>query len=186
MPFSIVIGYGEQATVYVAEESVFLLIIDLKETYMSVKTSLITVLSACVLLLSYASAIHAGDDTRFTLKDGVIDDAKCGLQWLPAPDQEMTHYEAEEYVRNLSIAGGGWRLPTRAELRSIYDASKPGLADPLFKVSGWLIWTSEVDADDPSLAWYFNFYSGGEYKYTRRPNCNFYLHSIAVRSRRLR
>ena len=147
------------------------------------RTSLIAGLLACLLLLSYAAVIHAGDDTRFTLKDGIIEDSLLGLQWGPAPDREMTHYEAQDYVQNLKVAGGGWRLPTRAELRSLYDASKPGLADPLFKVSGKLIWTSEVDAD-PTLAWYFNFYSGGEYKDTRRPCCNFYFYGIAVRSRR--
>ncbi len=151
---------------------------------MGVKTSsLIKGLLACLLLLSYASVIHAGDDARFTFKDGVIDDSEYGLQWVPAPDWAMNHYQAEEYVRSLSLARGGWRLPTRTELRSLYDASKPGLADPKFKVSGKLVWTSEVDAD-PSFAWYFNFYSGGEYRDTRRPDCNFYFYGIAVRSRR--
>lgn len=130
-----------------------------------------------------ALGIHTGDDTRFTLKDGVIDDSKSGLQWVPAPNLAMNHYQAEEYVRNLSIAGGGWRLPTRAELKSIYDPSKPGLVDPRFKVGGWLVWSSEVDSD-PSFAWYFNFNSGGEYKYTRNPACNEYFYVLAVRSLR--
>jgi uncharacterized protein DUF1566 len=145
--------------------------------------SLITGFLACLLLLSYESIIHAGDAARFTFKDGIIDDSEYGLQWVPARDWEMNHYEAEKYVRSLSLAGGGWRLPTRAELRSLYDASKPGLADPEFKISGKLVWTSEVDAD-PSFAWYFNFYSGGEYKYIRDPACNFYFYALAVRSRR--
>jgi hypothetical protein len=152
---------------------------------MRVKTgSMITGLLACLLLLFCTSVIQAGDDTRFTLRDGVIDDSLLGLQWVPDPDWPMTHYEAQNYVRGLSLAGGGWRLPTRAELRSLYDASKPGLIDPKFKAGGMLVWTSELDEADPSLAWYFNFYSGGEYKYTRRPNCNFYFHCLAVRSRR--
>ncbi len=150
---------------------------------MGVKPSFITELLACLLLLSYASVIHAGDDARFTVKDGIIDDSKDGLQWVPAPDSEMNHYEAEKYVRNLTLAGGGWRLPTRAELRSLYDPSKPGLADPKFNISGKLIWTSELDAD-PSFAWYVNFYGGGEYVYTRYPLCNFYFYGLAVRSRR--
>lgn len=144
-------------------------------------SSLITGFLACLLLLSHASVIHAGDETRFTIKDGVIDDSETGLQWVPARDWEMTHYEAEKYVSSLSLAGGGWRLPTRAELRSIYDASKPGLVDPKFKVGGKLVWTSELDAD--SSAWYSNFYSGGEYTYTRNPHCNFYFYALAVRSR---
>ncbi len=150
---------------------------------MRVKTSsLVTGFLACLLLLSHVSVINAGDDTRFNIKDGVIDDSKYGLQWAPAPDLAMNHYEAEKYVRSLSVAGGGWRLPTRAELRSIYDPSKPGLVDPKFKVGGWLAWSSEVDSD-PSFAWYFNFNSGGEYKYARDPACNEYFYVLAVRSR---
>src|SRR5512144_193008 len=145
--------------------------------------SLITGFLACLILLSHASVTHAANDTRFTIKDGVIDDSETGLQWVPARDWEMTHYESEKYVRTLSLDGGGWRLPTRAELRGIYDASNPGLVDPKFKVSGKLVWTSELDAD-PSLAWYFNFYSGGEYTYARNPHCNFYFYALAVRSRR--
>lgn len=151
---------------------------------MRVRTSsLITGFLACLFLLSHAPVIHARDEGRFTLKDGVIDDSKTGLQWVPAGNWEMTHYEAEKYVSHLSLAGGGWRLPTRAELRSLYDASEPGLVDPRFRASGKLVWTSELDAD-PSLAWYFNFYSGGEFTYTRNPNCNFYFYALAVRSRR--
>ncbi len=103
---------------------------------MRVKTSsLIKGLLACLLLLSFVSVLHAADDTRFTLKDGVIDDSELGLQWAPAPDQAMNHYQAEEYARNLSLAGGGWRLPTRAELKSLYDKSRPGGADPKFNLS---------------------------------------------------
>ncbi len=151
---------------------------------MRLKTiSLITGLLSCLILLSLAAVIHAGNDDRFTIKDGVIDDSETGLQWVPAPDLAMNHYQAEKYVRDLSKAGGGWRLPTRAELRSIYDASRRGLVDPKFKVSGWLVWSSEVDSDT-SFAWSFNFSSGGEYKYTRDPACNEYFYVLAVRSRR--
>jgi hypothetical protein len=150
---------------------------------MGIKTSLTTGLLACLLLLSYVSAIHAGDDARFTLKNGIIDDSEYGLQWVPAPNLAMNHYEAEKYVRGLSLAEGGWRLPTRAELRSLYDPSKPGLVDPKFKVGGRLVWSSEVDSD-PSFAWYFNFYGGDEYKYARDPACNEYFYVLAVRYRR--
>ena len=148
------------------------------------KTSLIIELLACLLLSSYTSVIHASDDTRFTLKDVVFDDSEYGLQWVPAPDLAMNHYQAEKYVRDLSLAGGGWRLPTRAELKSIYDPSKPGLVDPKFKVGGWLAWSSELDKADPSFAWYFNFSSGGEYTYARNPACNEYFYVLAVRSHR--
>jgi hypothetical protein len=37
----------------------------------------------------------------------------------------MSHLKAEKYARNLSLAGGRWRLPTRDELKSLYDLVKP-------------------------------------------------------------
>jgi len=118
-------------------------------------------------------------DTRFTLKDGVIYDSELGLQWAPDPDRTMNHYQAEEYARNLSIAGGGWRLPTRAELKSLYDKSKPGGADPKFDVSYMWAWTSELEA--ASFAWYFNFYYGNEGSFARDDSSG---RVLAVRSRR--
>ena len=79
---------------------------------MRIKTnSLITGLLACLLLLSCTSVIHAGDDTRFTLKDGVIDDSLLGLQWVPDPDWPMTHYEAQNYVRAYTRGLGIFELP---------------------------------------------------------------------------
>ena len=80
-----------------------------------------------------------------SLKDGVIDDSKLRLQWAPAPDLPMSYHNAEEYARHLSLAGGEWRLPTRAELKSLYDESKPGSVDPKFNVSKNWVWTSDVD-----------------------------------------
>ncbi len=143
---------------------------------MSVKTSrLIKGLLACLLLLSCLSVPH----TRFTLKDGVIYDSELGLQWAPAPDRTMNHYQAEEYVRSLSLAGGGWRLPTRDELKSLYDKYKPGGADPMFHVSAFWVWASELDAS--SVAWYFYFGNGRELSH----DCSYpYFRVLAVRSRR--
>ena len=130
---------------------------------MSAKTSsLMKGLWACLLLLSFVSVLHAADDTRFTLKDGVIDDSKLGLQWVPAPDRAMNYDEALEYAGNLSLAGVGWRLPTIAELKSLYDKSKPGGADPKFAVSGKWVWSSEQEGPWWKHRLLFNFSAGNE------------------------
>ena len=147
------------------------------------KISLIEGLLACLFLLSFVSVLHAADDTRFTLKDGIIDDSKLGLQWVPAPDRTMTHNQAEEYARNLSLAGGRWRLPTRAELRSLYDASKPGGADPKFNAGEFWVWTSELDG--PSGAWDCDFLTGtGGRCRSDDSYANGTVRVLAVRSRR--
>ena len=144
--------------------------------------SLINSLLACLLFLSFASFLHAAADTRFTFKDGFIDDEKYGLQWVPAPLRVMNHYEAEEYVLNLSIAGGGWRLPTIEELKSIYDKSQPGGAYPEFHVSNMWVWSSKVDASTPSVGWYFDFEDGLELSLIRDKSYN-NGRVLAVRSR---
>ena len=77
----------------------------------------------------------------------------------------MNHYKAEEYARKLSLAGGGWRLPTREELRSLYDESKPSGADPKVNVGNKWVWTSELE--QPSKAWVFDFNMGDEYSVAR-------------------
>jgi len=126
--------------------------------HMRVRTSSsIKELLACLFLLSFVSFLHAAEDRRFTLKDGVIDDSKLGLQWGPAPDRRMNQYQAEEYARNLSLAGGGWRLPTRAELNSLYDPSLPDGTDPVLSIKGNWVWTSELDVENPSRAWIIRF-----------------------------
>jgi hypothetical protein len=89
-----------------------------------------------------------GRGERFYLNGGIIEDLKLELQWAPAPDRSMNHYEAEKYARNLSLAGGGWRLPTRAELKSLYDTSKPKHIDPVFNIDIWVWgWTSELEEE---------------------------------------
>ncbi|MGD0283577.1 MAG: DUF1566 domain-containing protein [Dissulfurispiraceae bacterium] len=132
---------------------------------MSVKSSnLITGFLACLLLLSFASVLYAWD---VTFKDGVIDDPELGLQWAPAPDRTMDHYQAEEYARNLTLAGGGWRLPTLFELKSLYNQIKKvqkGYSPDIkkFNVSDKLVWTSELAGNQRDRAKALNFFNGWE------------------------
>lgn len=152
---------------------------------MRVKTrSLIKVFSFCLLLLSFASVLYAADDTRFTLKDGVIFDSELGLEWAPAPERPMSHYQAEEYARNLRLANGGWRLPTMEELTSLYDRSKPGGVDARFHVGEDMVWTSELEGS--SDARYFVFGSGdnGGGGIAGCDTLLPYIRVLAVRSRR--
>jgi hypothetical protein len=95
---------------------------------------------------------------RFTLsKAGVITDSKTGLQWVPANGQAMNHYQAEGYVKNLNLDGGGWRLPTIAELSQLHPL------DSLFNAtdSNWA-WSSEL-CNNYGSAGARNFYFSNGY-----------------------
>jgi hypothetical protein len=100
---------------------------------------------------------------RFSLEDGVIYDSLLGLEWAPSNGQVLNHYQAAGYARDLSLAGGGWRLPTRAELKSLYDTTKPGNVDPVFNVGDKWVWTSELwnEITLPAAVGFY-FYDGGE------------------------
>ena len=117
---------------------------------------------------------------RFSLEDGVIYDSQLGLEWAPSNGQVLNHYQAEGYARDLSLAGGGWRLPTREELKSLYDKTKPGNVDPVFGVGNMGVWTSELYNEVPSnpCAVFNNFSKGGEFAHS-----NTFTHNVlAVRS----
>ncbi|MDP2167921.1 MAG: DUF1566 domain-containing protein [Thermodesulfovibrionales bacterium] len=109
--------------------------------------------------------------------DGVITDSRTGLEWAPAPNKAMNWDEANQYVQSLSLAGGGWRLPTRVELRGLYRSGKTGCGiGREFLNEGSAAWSSELDGS--SYAWSFRVVDGNEssdYSAAR---------ALAVRSRR--
>lgn len=94
--------------------------------------------------------------------NGVITDSQTGLQWYVGKNR-INHYDAEKWARSLSVDGGGWRLPTRAELKGIYQkgvGKKYHNIDPVFEISSdyLYVWSSEIR--NSSSAWRFNFDGG--------------------------
>lgn len=80
------------------------------------------------------------------LKSGLIIDTQTGLMWAPAPDRDVDWNQADAYVRSLDAGGyKDWRLPTLAELRTIYDSSpkNPAGIDPAFGQNVTRVWSSE-------------------------------------------
>jgi hypothetical protein len=111
------------------------------------------------------SMLPAPITVRFTISSqGIATDSKTGFQWVPAPKQAMDWVQATNYAQNLPLGGGGWRLPTRSELKSIYDKSMEGHADPAFNIRGGWVWTSEAQGNS---SWAFRFGLGDEYAFNR-------------------
>ncbi|MCK4786086.1 MAG: DUF1566 domain-containing protein, partial [Desulfobacteraceae bacterium] len=112
----------------------------------------------------------------------IIYDSKTGLEWYLGPDEDTTWYQARSWVENITVGGGGWRMPTMFELKALY---KRGVGtrnmESAFKTThGWWVWSGETKG---SSARDFSFGKGGGYD--DWPNHYYSLNkrAFAVRSR---
>lgn len=125
--------------------------------------------------------VHQAPDGNFIVDDnGVVINTKTGLEWYEGPDRDTTWDEAKSWVESLSVDGGGWRMPTRDELKSLYiKRAETNNMIPLFKTSGGFVWSGETV--NSSYAWGFCFEIGKEYW----PLCTFSdtARGFAVRSK---
>ncbi len=98
---------------------------------------------------------------RFTKADnGVITDSVTGLDWYVGPNADNNWHEAKAWTESLTVAGGGWRLPTVPELQGIYQKGPPPVnMDPLFQAQGGL-GLVRADGRNAWSVWGFAFYNG--------------------------
>jgi hypothetical protein len=98
------------------------------------------------------------EQTRFTKANtGVITDSVTGLEWYAGPNQDNTWHEAKAWTENLTVDGGGWRLPTMAELKALYQyGAGPNNMDPIFQTTGAWAWSGELH--DAWSVWGLAFY----------------------------
>jgi RNA polymerase sigma factor (sigma-70 family) len=102
------------------------------------------------------------------LGNGTVRDNVTCLVWqrTPAPST-YTFSQAKTYCAGLTLAGGGWHLPSRIELMSIVDTAESGPAIDSAAFPGTpaqFFWTSSPWAvtKTPLRAWVINFYEGME------------------------
>jgi hypothetical protein len=117
--------------------------------------------------------------TRYVVNSGAgtVADNMTGRVWQRGvSDNEMKwsdsttnpiSYPAKAYCSSLSLAGGGWRLPTAIELLSIVepDGSIPAIDTTVFSLgasnaAGDWFWTSTPSAGDSIYAWSVSSGSG--------------------------
>jgi hypothetical protein len=101
---------------------------------------------------------------RYQIVDGTVRDVRTNLTWQQAVDvHTFQDREAGSYCEKLDLAGGGWRLPTRAELLTLVDPSEqaPKLDKHAFPAtpSTWF-WTTTMFIDIAASAWAVNFEDG--------------------------
>jgi hypothetical protein len=125
-----------------------------------------------------ASAI--GTSPSFAIPgDGSVVDMKSKLVWQrDAEAGAHTWAEAKTYCETLTVAAGGFRLPSMKELQTLIDESA---ADPAIDAAafpgapGESFWTGSPLAGSMAEAWFVNFYNGVAYTslvdHTYRARC---------------
>jgi hypothetical protein len=80
------------------------------------------------------------------MAQGVVYDTLTRLSWAQDPSSSnSTILGLMSYCSTLSLAGGGWRMPTIYELASIIDLTRAApAADPTFFPNNWLYLTSST------------------------------------------
>ena len=81
-------------------------------------------------------------------------DAKPSFEWVAGPDRDTTWDEARFWVQSLTIDGGGWRMPTMEELKTLY---RQGDTTVFENATGSWVWSGETKG---SLVWLFSFSYG--------------------------
>ena len=129
----------------------------------------------------YASLRSGRRDGKYVAdNNGIVYDTSTGLEWVAGPDNDTDWYGAKSWVENLSLDGHGWRMPTIAELRSLYqEGAGQRNMTPLLKTTGWWVWSGKTEGS--SDAWAFYFYPGPD-DWAGRGDA-YYGRAFAVRSR---
>lgn len=111
---------------------------------------------------SSVTAGTAGADGRYVKdRNGVVLDTETGLEWVANPNEVMRFSNARHWVLKLKVSGGGWRMPSRDELSTLFQK---GMGDrnrtPLLDSTSWFGWIAGGDGDD---GWVMGFKHGAVY-----------------------
>jgi RNA polymerase sigma factor (sigma-70 family) len=97
----------------------------------------------------------------------VRDNVTCLIWQRSTAPGSYTFAQAKDYCAGLTLAGGGWQLPTRIQLMSIVDTATHGPAidtDAFPSTPSSYFWTASpwFVTSSPRLAWIISFYEGME------------------------
>jgi uncharacterized caspase-like protein len=80
----------------------------------------------------------------------IIYDPQTSLEWVIGPNKDISIKHADEWVADLDLADGGWRMPTLKELETLYVHRDDGTVriHPAFDSSAKYIWAQPVIEDN--------------------------------------
>ena len=123
---------------------------------------------------------------RFTYPNGdaatspTVVDTTTGLEWLRKPLRGFEHHQAIDACASVEHDGGGFRLPTRAELLTLVDITRfdPAIDTAAFPdIKGGWFWSSDLCAWSSASAWGVCFFYG----YVYSPRRSYHGFALAVR-----
>ncbi len=123
-------------------------------------------------------------DNRFVIRNnGVVLDTSTGLEWVAGPDRDMSRTDAVSWINDLTLDGGGWRLPSRSELRGLYQ--KQGWFS--YVLPGWIefsgsgIWSNHISIQMKGDQLY-TYYAYGTERTTQFPRESIDMRTLSVRT----
>jgi hypothetical protein len=109
-------------------------------------------------------ATPAAADGCLAVRTDAVHDQSTDLTWQQLVDPaSRTWDEARTYCQNLTVTGGGWRLPRLNELRTLVDFGRTGPSidpDAFPDTPGENFWTASPFVRTPGNAWYVYFQDG--------------------------
>ena len=129
---------------------------------------------------SSTSDVIKRDGIYVAYANGIVKDTNTGLEWKAGPDKDTDWNEAKTWVKSLNLDGGGWRMPSTDELKTLYKKGTGSLnMTPLLKTTGLMVWSGETKGSSPARLFDFGF---GDGYWSSRDISNLYR-AFAVRSR---
>jgi hypothetical protein len=132
-----------------------------------------------ILLLTVVTCAVSAEAGYVDHHDGTVSDARTGLMWQQADDQNdvgrRNWEEALAYCEALDLAKHhDWRLPNYRELASLVDYSRyePSI-NPIFSCRSDWYWSSSTYVYYPDCACFVNFVDGHVVAYTKTDNSNY-------------
>ena len=122
---------------------------------------LISCVAVAVLAMSGAAAV--AQEAAYTVDEQGVISAPDGLQWYVGPG-DVTWDQAAAYCQGLDVDGGGWRMPTMAELQALFTGEENREAynslPPVFGAKelgfDWA-WAAETrGADEAGSVYFYN------------------------------
>ena len=108
-----------------------------------------------VVVIGFCLTGYAFADEK-ALESAIYFDKNTGLEWLVGPDKPTNWYDAQKWVDSLTaVAGGGWRMPTMKELRTLYQKREKCNIKTFLKTTGCWVWSGETKGS--SLAWGYDY-----------------------------